>query len=164
MALRKFLQTGKRSPAGGICVAALSVLLALMNFGCDTPQNARAQEEPSHETGKTVPEESTNGETLSIESLNKALQQFTDTVSKTSSEYSSKMKETAEEEYKKLIKFEYKVVDIPANATSEEIESVLTGLGLERWNCFHADSLESTTRLYCRRLPFSVLRLAPYLW
>jgi hypothetical protein len=152
-----------------ILFTALMVSLALINFGCDATPKAQAQEESSPESKESSPEESVptdslSIDSLSIDSLNKALQQFTDTVTKTSSEYGAKMKDAAEEEYRKLIKFEYKVVDVPRNASTDEIESVLTSLGAERWNCFHADTLESVTRLYCRRLPFSVLRIAPYLW
>ena len=99
-----------------------------------------------------------------METLNKTFHQFSEAVTKKSYEYGGKVKGLANDEYEKLIKFEYRVVDLPREAKSDEVQAVLTELGKDRWNCFHADTLEKSTRVYCRRLPFSVLRMAPYLW
>jgi hypothetical protein len=79
-------------------------------------------------------------------------------------EESTKLQNTATEELKGLFAVEYKVVDLPSNSSREQIEKELTTLGEERWNCSYVDKENGGTRLLCKRLPPSYLKLVPLLF
>ncbi len=62
------------------------------------------------------------------------------------------------EQINKIIRYEYKVITLPASSTSEEMEGVLSSIGQERWECFSVIPSEATLKVFCRRLPYALLR------
>jgi hypothetical protein len=70
----------------------------------------------------------------------------------------------ADNEYKKLIKVEYKVIEFPRYANGLEIESLLKKHGEDRWDCFYIEQATDVNRVYCKRYPLHYLKLLPYLF
>lgn len=68
------------------------------------------------------------------------------------------------DEIEKLFVFEYTVVDLPAAATSREMEVKLTQLGADRWECFHIERSGDVIRFFCKRRPKTYLRYIPRLF
>lgn len=71
--------------------------------------------------------------------------------------------EKAQEEIMKLHAFEYKVTDLPPEASLEELQEELSALGRERWDCFSVVQGASSARLLCKRRPSSYLRYVPHM-
>ncbi len=72
------------------------------------------------------------------------------------------------DEVSKLQQYEYKVISIPHDSTSADIEATLNKYGKERWDCFSQDkhlSVEGSgreeIRFFCRRRPETPLRFIP---
>lgn len=71
------------------------------------------------------------------------------------------IQERTKEEVEKLFRWEYRVVDVEANLTADELEKRLTELGNEGWECFSIASSEQTrgqtSRVTCKRRPRSAI-------
>lgn len=70
------------------------------------------------------------------------------------------IEQMAREEVDKLRKVEYRVDEIPASASSQEIEMRLARLGSDGWDCFHIQTAhtDETLKIFCKRRPSSYLR------
>ena len=70
----------------------------------------------------------------------------------------------AVEEYEKLMRIEYRVLDFEIGKSQEDTEAMLRSLGANRWDCFHVEHvtlglLGERMRFFCKRKPKSYLRL-----
>ncbi|MCB0321193.1 MAG: hypothetical protein KDD60_09725 [Bdellovibrionales bacterium] len=74
------------------------------------------------------------------------------------SDHARKVPELAEEEYEKLFRIDYRVVELPADSPVTSFEEVLGQLGKERWECFHIEPREKTLVAFCKRRPTSYIR------
>lgn len=63
-----------------------------------------------------------------------------------------------QEQVNKVVRFEYKVVALPSDVTSEQLETTLNTLGMERWECFSILPREKGVTVSCRRVPYALLR------
>lgn len=62
------------------------------------------------------------------------------------------------EQINKVIRYEYKVLTVPAGASVSEIEASLSTAGQERWDCFSVVPNQSGLTVFCKRLPYALLR------
>ena len=67
-------------------------------------------------------------------------------------------------EYEKLMRIEYRVVDFEIGKSQEDTETMLRDLGAQRWDCFHVERITlglmgERMRFFCKRKPKSYLRL-----
>ncbi len=62
------------------------------------------------------------------------------------------------EQLGKVIRYEYKVLTLPQNASLQEMESILSVAGAERWECFSVVPNQSGHTVFCKRLPYAILR------
>ena len=67
----------------------------------------------------------------------------------------------AKEDVKKMGTWEYKVVTLSAN-TSTEIEAELNKLGQEKWQCFWVEKEDGRVTFYFRRQARSYLKTLPF--
>jgi hypothetical protein len=74
---------------------------------------------------------------------------------------SGDLKSLTTDEFRKLAAFEYKVTEVPRQASALELEAQLALLGAERWECFQIDPAETHYRIFCRRRPETYLRYLP---
>lgn len=65
------------------------------------------------------------------------------------------------EELEKLHKLEYRIVEVPFDTASKDIESLLSKLGDDRWDCFHVERRDDNYLVMCKRFPKSYLRYIP---
>jgi len=72
-----------------------------------------------------------------------------------------KLTAQAQAEVEKLFRLEYKTVELPAEASTDELNAALTRLGNERWDCFAINPMISRTVISCKRPPPSYLRYIP---
>lgn len=140
-----------------IYLLPLFLLAGLVLTGCE--RNAKdAQQTPSSSTDSELSEWLAKGEEL-VKQLEPIGQQVTDTVS----EGANRVTSSAEEEVQKLFRWEYKVVDIPAEFGATETEAYLMSIGRDRWDCFHIEPRDNKLRAFCKRHPRTPLRYLPYL-
>lgn len=66
--------------------------------------------------------------------------------------------EVATAEWNKLFGIEYKVEHFAAGAAVKDIETVLQGLGKDRWDCFQLERRGDELLAFCKRIPQSYLR------
>jgi hypothetical protein len=78
------------------------------------------------------------------------------------------LSESAKIRAKKLFKIEYKLLKFPSEGSLRDIETTLSRMGEERWDCFHIESQEINedlqTVIYCKRLPIDYMRIATTLF
>jgi hypothetical protein len=67
------------------------------------------------------------------------------------------IQERTKEEVEKLFRWEYRVVDVEANLTADELEKRLTELGNEGWECFNIAPSGQSSRVTCKRRPRSAI-------
>lgn len=67
------------------------------------------------------------------------------------------IQERTKEEVEKLFQWEYRVVDVEASLTADELERRLTELGSEGWECFNIVSSGQNSRVTCKRRPRSAI-------
>lgn len=67
------------------------------------------------------------------------------------------IQERTKEEVEKLFRWEYRVVDVEANLTADELEKRLMELGNEGWECFNIAPAGQSTRVTCKRRPRSAI-------
>lgn len=67
------------------------------------------------------------------------------------------IQERTREEVEKLFRWEYRVVDIDANLTADELQKRLTELGNEGWECFSIAPSGHDSRVTCKRRPRSAI-------
>ena len=68
------------------------------------------------------------------------------------------IKKSSNEQIEKTFAIEYRVVDIKADSSAEQTQTLLNDLGKERWDCFSITSEKEGSRLLCKRRPLSALR------
>lgn len=61
------------------------------------------------------------------------------------------------DEFEKLFRWEYRVVDVEGSETAADFEKRLMELGNEGWECFSIAPSASATRITCKRRPRSAL-------
>ena len=64
------------------------------------------------------------------------------------------------EQLNKLSLIEYKVIPLPDTFTSSDMERVLAKAGEDRWDCFSVVPSAHGLNVFCRRLPYPMLREA----
>ncbi|MCB0309623.1 MAG: hypothetical protein KDD42_00225 [Bdellovibrionales bacterium] len=64
-------------------------------------------------------------------------------------------------EVEKLFTYEYKTLELSADAGPKEIETKLAELGADRWDCFYAERVNKALLFYCKRRPKTYLRYIP---
>ncbi|RIL12388.1 MAG: hypothetical protein DCC75_00585 [Proteobacteria bacterium] len=89
----------------------------------------------------------------SLESAKRKIDELTPSKERISSETS--------EEFAKLNRFEYKVVEFDKSLPAAELESKLGELGNEAWECFHITTGEKILTVFCKRRPKTYLRYVP---
>jgi hypothetical protein len=68
------------------------------------------------------------------------------------------------EEVEKLFRWEYRVIEAPADQSAVELESQLSELGADGWECFHIQTQPSgLARITCKRKPKSALSYLKYI-
>lgn len=68
------------------------------------------------------------------------------------------------EEVEKLFRWEYKVIETPADQSAGALESQLSELGADGWECFHIHTQTSgLVRITCKRKPKSALSYLKYI-
>jgi hypothetical protein len=68
------------------------------------------------------------------------------------------------EEVEKLFRWEYRVVETPQEQGAAELETLLSTLGAEGWECFNIQPQSSgNTRITCKRKPKSALSYLKYI-
>ncbi len=67
------------------------------------------------------------------------------------------IQERTKEEVEKLFRWEYRVEDVEANLTSDQLEKRLTELGNEGWECFNIAPSGQSSRVTCKRRPRSAI-------
>ncbi len=75
-----------------------------------------------------------------------------------------KVPEMAEEEYEKLFRFEYQVVELSLESNATKLQETLAELGKERWECFHVQPKDEKLLVFCKKRPVSYLRYLGHLW
>lgn len=70
------------------------------------------------------------------------------------------IEQLAREEVDKLMQVEYLVEELPANISGANLQSKLSALGGERWDCFgiHLSADGTHLKVLCKRKPKSYLR------
>ena len=99
-----------------------------------------------------------------LDSINSSVSDLGKTIDTTTKETRKSVHQLATQELEKLYKYDYKVISLPASMSDQEMEAQLAELGRDRWNCFHGETVNESTRLLCSRLPLSVLKFVPYVW
>lgn len=69
------------------------------------------------------------------------------------------VQKAATKELGKLYAIEYKVVSFRPDLSATELERQLIALGEERWDCGQPLSVGGESRIICRRIPLSYLKL-----
>ena len=64
------------------------------------------------------------------------------------------------EQLNKLGLIEYKVINISSNYSSTDMERILSKAGEERWDCFSVVATTNGLNVFCRRVPYSLLKEA----
>lgn len=91
----------------------------------------------------------------SIDSISQTVDQYTpDAVKSTARQ----VPEMAGEEYEKLFRVDYKVIELPRGKGAAQFEATLNELGKERWNCFHIEPQADKLIAFCSRRPPSYIR------
>ncbi len=67
------------------------------------------------------------------------------------------------EEVDKLFRWEYRVQDLPADLSAEDMEKRLAALGADGWECFSIVPGHSSTRTTCKRRPKSAITYLKFL-
>ena len=67
------------------------------------------------------------------------------------------------EEVDKLFRWEYRVQDLPADLSAEDMEKRLAALGTDGWECFSIVPGPSSTRTTCKRRPKSAITYLKFL-
>ncbi len=163
------------------CAAATGImLLSPFISGCEhSPENShQVAEGPSSDSNSALPSSALPASALPASTVAPAvsnspstLQRFTqelqgalDATSKTVSNISPStddLKSLTTDEVNKLFSFEYRVVTLEKKLNTEELETALAALGVERWECFDIDAYEDKYRVFCRRRPQTYLRFIP---
>jgi hypothetical protein len=77
---------------------------------------------------------------------------------------SDPQKYRTKEEVEKLFRWEYKVIETPADQSAGALESQLSELGADGWECFHIHTQTSgLVRITCKRKPKSALSYLKYI-
>lgn len=71
----------------------------------------------------------------------------------------AEVQKAATKEVGKLYAIDYKVVTVAPNLSATELERQLIVLGQERWECGQPFAVGEETRIVCRRIPLSYLKL-----
>jgi len=87
-------------------------------------------------------------------------------ISKQYDEKEAQISEFAEKEIENTFAVEYKVIELDAKLSPEELSEKLNEVGKERWKCFFVDrpqnvgkeQSEAVYRIFCNRRPKSYLR------
>ncbi|MBX7138192.1 MAG: hypothetical protein K1X83_09420 [Oligoflexia bacterium] len=74
------------------------------------------------------------------------------------------LQRSTSEEINKIFVIEYKVVELSASASANEIEKVLNELGSQRWECFDTATTDTGIRLMLKRPAKTPLRYIPRLF
>ena len=71
------------------------------------------------------------------------------------------LSEATQQEFDKLSQWEYRVEELDPGLSVADMQQRLSSLGIERWDCFHAEPAQSKLRLFCKRHPKTYLRYLP---
>lgn len=119
----------------------LAAAIMLILSACEPPINENELDQLKRELDQ------------SLESAKRKIDELTPSKERISSETS--------EEFAKLNRFEYKVVEFDKSLPAAELESKLGELGNEAWECFHITTGEKILTVFCKRRPKTYLRYVP---
>lgn len=92
-----------------------------------------------------------------LESIKRSLGDATSEVQQAVSPRANELQSMTKEEVKKLYQWEYLVETVAGATESSELQSRLSALGVERWECFSITPAEDKLRITCKRRPYSTL-------
>lgn len=91
--------------------------------------------------------------TAAINTVENTLSEATKKINQLAPSKDSLSPSAAAEQLDRFFTYEYRVIPIDKNMSTSQVEGTLTALGRERWDCFHIQSLEDGSRIFCKRLP-----------
>jgi hypothetical protein len=98
-----------------------------------------------------------------FDSLSKGIGVSPDQVQEALGPHGDALQAKTKEEVDKLFRWEYRVIDLPAELSAEEMEKRLAALGSEGWECFSILPAPSSTRTICKRRPKSAITYLKFL-
>ncbi len=143
-----------------ITTAACALAVTLGISACsdsDTAPEEQAQSAPT-----VAPEADLSLDTV-LDNLNEQLDKASDHVQEAVGPHADQLQSKTKEEVEKLFRWEYKVMDLPANVTAEQMESRLSQVGEDGWECSSIVSVPNAFRVTCKRKPPSALAYLKYI-
>jgi hypothetical protein len=122
------------------------LILAFVLLGCDGGSKHLEQAKEAVSQG--------------INSLGKAVDEYTPESVKSSARQVPIM---AEDEYEKIFRIDYRVIELPRGKGPQYFEAALNELGKERWECFHIEPQAEKLIAFCSRRPLSYIRYLRHL-
>ena len=143
-----------------LCTIALAVFISACSDSDSTdPQSDEAAAPPAPQAATEV--DQAIGTVL--ENLNEQLEKTSGQVQEAVAPHAEEIQARTKVEVEKLFQWQYKVVDIPAAATASQMESDLTKLGADGWECASIIPVPNGFRVSCKRKPPSALAYLKYI-
>ena len=143
-----------------ITTAACALVLTLGISACsdsDTPPQEQAQGAPT-----VAPEADLSLDTV-LDNLNEQLDKASDQVQEAVGPHAEQLQSRTKEEVEKLLRWEYKVMDLAADITAQQMETRLSQVGEEGWECGSVVPVPNGLRVTCKRKPPSALAYLKYI-
>lgn len=133
-----------------IASLVLAVLFLVISSGCNEP--SKTPSTLDHDPSSTSPK-------LSLQSLMDTISDAGEVLAP----HAESIEETTKQEVSKLFRWEYKVLELPAESPAEEIEQELNRLGNDNWDCTPVpQASHQRIRMHCKRRPRSPLSYLRY--
>jgi hypothetical protein len=130
------------------CTLSAVLILSACNDS-NNPQATKPLQEPTNAPAQ---------EGFSLNSLLNSIEGAKTEVQEAVAPHADAVQARTKEEVDKLFRWEYRVVEFPAEISSLELEAKLGELGDDGWECFHFGSIgSSVSRVTCKRKPKSAL-------
>jgi len=142
----------KDAIATNACIATLIILLG----ACGNPEaQSPAQPDPTPQS-----DDPAGGYSLDsvLDSLGSGLRGVSSNMGPQAEALHSRTKE----EFEKLFRWEYRVVDLPGSLPAAEFEGKLGELGMDGWECFSMTPKGGDVRVSCKRHPPSAMSYLKY--
>ena len=135
-----------------ITTVACAVLLSICVSACKDSDNA-----PSAAPVRATPNVPA-AEGFSLNNLLNSIEGAKSGVEEAVGPHAEAINERTKSEVEKLFRWEYRVVEVPTEISTADLEGKLGELGSDGWECFHMQTQASnTTRITCKRKPRSAL-------
>lgn len=140
--------------------AACALAVALGVSACSDSDSG--QSEPIQEAPTASSEPDLSLDTV-LDKLSDQLDRASDQMQGVVGPHAGQIQSQTKDEVEKLFKWEYKVVDLAANITAPQMESELSELGADGWECSSVLSVPTGLRITCKRKPPSALAYLKYI-